>query len=63
MVKPRHAPWRRAVLRARTLPLAQASRDNWLVIAPHPDDEALGAGVLIASLAQRGATLKPKASA
>jgi len=33
---------------------AELGRHRWLVLAPHPDDETLGAGALIASLRQTG---------
>jgi len=45
----------RLVRRAVPLPVARAARDGWLLLAPHPDDETLGAGGLIAALAAAGA--------
>jgi len=49
----------RLVRRARALPVAEAARGGgWLVLAPHPDDEVLGAGGLIAALADAGAGLR-----
>lgn len=40
----------------RTEPLSRSiwSRARWLVVAPHPDDETLGAGALIAHTASQG---------
>lgn len=45
----------RLVRRARPMSLTRASKSGpWLVLAPHPDDEALGAGPLLAALAGAG---------
>ena len=44
--------WRSLCLRASPLSLSLAG--NWLVLAPHPDDETLGAGGLLATLADDG---------
>lgn len=40
---------------ARANPLQLSLTGNWLVLAPHPDDETLGAGGLLATLADNGA--------
>ncbi|WP_096358507.1 PIG-L family deacetylase [Variibacter gotjawalensis] len=49
--------WRFVVVRARSLPILLSDsflrNARWLVIAPHPDDETLGAGALIADTASR----------
>lgn len=55
---PGETQWRRTMLRARSLPIEEAARAGWLVIAPHPDDETLGAGGLIAGLAHARARLR-----
>jgi len=39
-------------------PKASAVRSGWVVVAPHPDDETLGAGGLIARLARRGEPIR-----
>lgn len=45
--------WSSTVRRAR--PMANAAAAGpWMILAPHPDDEALGAGPLLASLAWAG---------
>lgn len=50
MTAPGHRAW--SVLLRRSQPLDPAG--GWLILAPHPDDEALGAGALAAVLARRG---------
>lgn len=57
VVTPGQGHWRRTLLRAQPLPIARAAREGWLVLAPHPDDETLGAGGLIAALTKAGARL------
>jgi len=47
---PGHRTW--AKLHARARPLDP--RGGWLILAPHPDDEALGAGALATVLIRRG---------
>jgi LmbE family N-acetylglucosaminyl deacetylase len=44
--------WRSLCARANPLALSQAA--GWLILAPHPDDETLGAGGLLAKLADEG---------
>jgi LmbE family N-acetylglucosaminyl deacetylase len=39
---------------ARANPLSLSRSEGWLVLAPHPDDETLGAGGLLAKLADGG---------
>lgn len=51
MVGPRWRSWGRLFLRARALSVSKAARGGgWLLLAPHPDDETLGTGGLIAAL-------------
>ena len=52
MVAPGAAVRRSLVQRAR--PLRLTGRGRWLILAPHPDDETLGMGGLIARLAAAG---------
>jgi LmbE family N-acetylglucosaminyl deacetylase len=55
VVAPGARVWARLVLRGRSMTLADASaRGPWLIIAPHPDDESLGAGGLLAGIAGVG---------
>ncbi len=42
-------------LTARPLARSAWARSRWLVLSPHPDDETLGAGALIADAGGRGA--------
>lgn len=54
-MSPGHAVRRRLLRRARPLAAREAARaGGWLVLAPHPDDETLGAGALIATLSHGG---------
>ncbi len=56
VVAPGAAMWSALVRRARSVGRPQAERMGpWLMLAPHPDDESLGPGGLIAMLARRGA--------
>ena len=55
VVTPGRATWRRVRQRARTTTAVELTRrGGCLVLAPHPDDETLGAGGLIAALASAG---------
>ncbi|WP_242008037.1 PIG-L deacetylase family protein [Sphingomonas ginsenosidivorax] len=58
MVAPGHRAWSRLLRRARPLPVHEAARGGpWLVLAPHPDDESLGCGALMATLAAAGSPI------
>jgi LmbE family N-acetylglucosaminyl deacetylase len=57
VVTPGHRTWARLLRRARPLSAAAAARDGWLVLAPHPDDEVLGTGGLLAALGARRARI------
>lgn len=55
VVGPSWRSWGRVLLRARRINPAEVARDGaWLVLAPHPDDETLGAGGLISALSAMG---------
>ncbi|MEG3088794.1 PIG-L deacetylase family protein [Sphingomonas sp. PB4P5] len=59
VVTPGWASRRDLLHRARPLaPAAAARAGAWLILAPHPDDETLGAGGLIAALSHAGARLR-----
>jgi LmbE family N-acetylglucosaminyl deacetylase len=55
VVAPGARAYAKLVLRARRWTQREASaKGPWLIVAPHPDDESLGTGSLIASVAQAG---------
>ena len=55
MVAPGACAWSRLVRRSAPVTIRAAARAGpWLVIAPHPDDESLGPGSLLAALAAAG---------
>ena len=55
MVAPGARAWGRLVLRSTPMSIDAAVRAGpWLILAPHPDDESLGAGSLIAGLVAAG---------
>jgi N-acetylglucosamine malate deacetylase 1 len=54
-VTPGQRSWGRVLRRARPMTEGQAAREGWLVLAPHPDDEVLGAGGMLAALSERRA--------
>lgn len=55
MVAPGARAWARLVSRSTRMTLNEAVRRGpWLVIAPHPDDESLGMGSLLAAIAGAG---------
>ncbi len=55
MVAPGAGAWRRLALRSQRMTISEAARlAPWLVIAPHPDDESLGVGSLLAGIIARG---------
>jgi LmbE family N-acetylglucosaminyl deacetylase len=58
VVTPGHRAWARLARRARAFTPDAAAREGWLVLAPHPDDEVLGAGGLVATLASRRARIR-----
>lgn len=55
MVAPGHRAWSHLLRRARSVSISEAVRAGpWAVLAPHPDDEALGCGALMATLTAAG---------
>jgi LmbE family N-acetylglucosaminyl deacetylase len=55
VVAPGARTWARLVLRSRRATIREAAgKGPWLVVAPHPDDESLGVGSLIAELVSAG---------
>lgn len=55
MVAPGAVNWRRLLLRSRAVRASDpVLAGPWLVLAPHPDDESLGVGGLLAARALRG---------
>jgi len=56
VVAPGRRAWRALLHRSSRMTAREAARAGpWLVLAPHPDDETLGAGALIAAIAAGGA--------
>lgn len=58
MVTPGSVAWRHMMLRSRPVGRrSPALRTSWLILAPHPDDESLGTGSLIATILDAGGTV------